>query len=369
MHCASVGEVSLARPLAARLVGAHPGLDLFVTTLTRAGRESAERAFPGSRVCYFPLDLTPAVRRALTRVAPVGVVLVELEVWPNFLGECRVRGIPVAIVNGRMTERSLLRYRLVPGLFRRLFRGLAAVGVQNEAYAERLRVVGARPRVTGNMKYDAAIAFEPGETEREWRVTLGLGDAPVLVAGSTHEPEERILVETFKRLQATFPRLRLVLAPRHLHRVPEVAKVVEAAGLPCYKKSSLQLEGPADGVLLLDTVGELSRAYSVATAVFIGGTLCGRGGQNMLEPAALGKPIVSGPSVSNFEDIARALVEAGAMKVLDNPIEIALALGELLRSPERAREVGARAREAVRAGRGAIDGSVELIEEHVLKGR
>lgn len=368
IHCASVGEVNLVKPLVRRLSGAHPDLRFHVSTLTLAGRENAEKAFPDARVAYFPLDLSGSARRALVRVKPAGVVLVELEVWPNFLEQCWRRRIPVAIVNGRMSERSFRRYRRLRWFFRRSFARLGAVGVQNETYGERLREVGGRAVVTGNLKFDAALAFDPGAAEREWRERLGLGDAPVLVAGSTHEPEERILVETYKRLQATFPRLRLVLAPRHLERVADVEKTVEAAGLRCYKRTQLSPGSGTDGVLLLDTVGELAQVYAVATAVFIGGTFCARGGQNMLEPAALGKPIVSGPSLSNFEEIAAALVEAGGMKVLDNPIELALALGELLRDPALGREAGGRAREAVRAGQGAIEATVELIEANVLKG-
>jgi len=369
IHAASVGEVNLVKPLVKRLKEAHPRLEFLVTTLTRAGRQNAEQSFPDARVAYFPFDLSGAVRRALARVKPVGVVLVELEVWPNFVRGCTRRGIPLAVVNGRMSERSFGRYRSLRWFFRPVFRRLSAVGVQNDTYAERLRTLGASPVVTGNLKYDAAIEFDPAQSEREWRERLGLGDAPVLVAGSTHDPEERILLETYKRLRATFPKLRFVLAPRHLDRVAEVQKLVEAADLSCYKRTQLSPASSADGVILLDTVGELARLYSVATAVFIGGTFCARGGQNMLEPAALGKPIVSGPSVSNFEEIAGTLVEAGGMRVLDNPIELALALGELLRDPERARGAGDRAREAVRGGRGAIDATVGLIEASVLKGR
>lgn len=370
IHAASVGEVNLVRPLVRRLRERHPRLGLHVSTLTRAGRENAQGAFPEARVSYFPLDLSGAVRRALGRVAPRAVVLVELEVWPNFIAQCVRAGVPVGLVNGRITERSFRRYRRFRAIFGPAFRGLAAAGARDPEAAERLHVLGVpRVRVTGNLKYDAALDFDPERAETEWRGLLGLGDAPVLVAGSTHDPEERILVETYRRLQATYPRLRLVLAPRHLERVPAVQKTVEAAGFRCYKRSQLSPGDPADGVLLLDTVGELARVYSVATVVFIGGTFCARGGQNMLEPAALGKPVVSGPSLSNFEDVARALVEAGGMRVLDNPIELALAIGELVRDPERARAVGARARAAVAAGRGALAATVDLVETELLKGR
>lgn len=367
IHGASVGEVNLARPLIQRLRKDHPGLSFHVTTLTMAGRENAENSFPDARVSYYPLDLSGSVRRALRRIRPAGVVLIELEVWPNFVRRCAKEGVPVVVVNGRMSERSFRRYRRLKGLFGPVFRSLGAVGAQSEGVAERMREFGVAPVVTGNLKYDAALGFDGAAAEREWRERLGLGDAPVLVAGSTHDPEERIVADTYRRLRERVPGLRLVVAPRHLERVPEVEKVVEAAGLRCYKRSQIVPGGPADGVVLLDTVGELARVYSVATAVFIGGTFCSRGGQNMLEPAALGKPILSGPSLSNFEEIARVLVEAGGMAVLDNPIDLARAAGELLGDPARARRIGEKSLEAVRAGRGAIEASVDLIESGILR--
>lgn len=369
IHCASVGEVNLAKPLIARLRKSRPELAFHVSTVTLAGRENAEKSFPDARVSYFPLDFGGSVRRALRRIRPVGVVLVELEVWPNFVRRCAREGVPVAVVNGRMSERSFGRYRAWGWYFRSIFRRLTAVGVQNDVYAGRLREMGSAPVVTGNLKYDAAIGFDPAVEEKAWRSQLGLGDAPVLVAGSTHDPEERILCETYKKLQKAVPGVRLVLAPRHLDRLAEVQKAVESAELKCYKKSQLSPAGSADGVVLLDTVGELSRVYSVATAVFIGGTFCARGGQNMLEPASLGKPVVSGPSLSNFEDIARTLVDAGGMRVIDNPVDLAGALAELLRDPARAREIGGRSVEAVKAGRGAIERTLDLIETSLLKGK
>jgi 3-deoxy-D-manno-octulosonic-acid transferase len=368
IHAASVGEVNLAKPIVARLKKTRPDLRIHVSVNTMAGRENATKAFPEAGVSYFPLDFGGSVRRALRRIRPAGVVLVELEVWPNFVRRCAREGIPVAVVNGRMSERSFGRYRAWGWFFRPIFRKLAAVGVQNDTYSARLKEMGADPVVTGNLKYDAAIGFDPEAEEKSWRALLGLGAAPVLVGGSTHDPEERILCDTYKKVRKAVPDLRMVLAPRHLERVGEVQKAVEAADLKCYKKTQLSPGGTPDGVILLDSVGELSRVYSAATAVFIGGTFCARGGQNMLEPAALGKPVVSGPSLSNFEEIAGTLVEAGGMKVIDNPVDLAGALTELLKDPTRARQIGARSTDAVKAGRGAIDRTMDLIEKNVLKG-
>ncbi|HLY09117.1 MAG TPA: 3-deoxy-D-manno-octulosonic acid transferase [Planctomycetota bacterium] len=368
IHAASVGEVNLAKPLVARLKKSRPGLKIHLSVTTMAGRENAEKAFPEAAVSYFPLDFGGSVRRALRRIHPVGVVLIELEVWPNFVRRCAREGIPVAVVNGRMSERSFGRYRTWGWFFRSIFRTLGAVGVQNDLYASRLKELGAEPVVTGNLKYDAAIGFDPGAEEKAWRSLLGLGEAAVLVGGSTHDPEERILCETYKKLRKSIPGLRMILAPRHLERILEVQKAVEAADLKCYKRTQLSPGGTTDGVLLLDSVGELTRVYAAATAVFIGGTFCARGGQNMLEPAALGKPVVSGPSLSNFEEIARVLVDGGGMRVIDNPVDLAGALGELLKDPARAGQIGARSLEAVKVGRGAVDRTMELIENFVLKG-
>jgi 3-deoxy-D-manno-octulosonic-acid transferase len=367
IHGASVGEVNLVRPLVKKLKARHPGLAVQFTSTTRQGREQAEQAFPGDPVGYYPLDAFGAPGRALDRVRPRGVVLVELEVWPGFGQACRARGIPVVVVNGRLTARSFSRYRRLPALFGPAFRGLAAAGAQSEAAAERFRALGAPTVLTGNLKFDADLDFDAAAESARWRAELGIGDAPLLVGGSTHDPEERILVEVFRKLKARFPALRMLLAPRHLERLAEVQKAVEAAGVTCYKRSLVPPPG-GDGIVLLDTVGELSRIYAAATAVFIGGTFCSRGGQNMLEPAALGKPVVSGPSLSNFTEIAGALTSAGGMKVVDNPVDLGRALGELLAEPAIAAEAGRRAREATLAGRGAAEATLELIGRHLLKG-
>lgn len=343
-HGASVGEVNLIKPIAKRL-----GATFRVTALTRAGREQAAKF--GPLASYFPIDLTPFVRRAHRIAKPRAIVLVELEVWPNFLAEAEA---PVIVVNGRMTERSFRRYSTLDGFFRRAFGKIARVGAQDEASADRFRALGVRDvRVTGNLKYDSGLAYDAA-VERDWRARLGW-TGPVIVAGSTHDPEERLLLEAYAELRRSVPDLRLAIVPRHLERVAEVEKLVETAGGRCYKRS--RFEGPVDGIFVLDTVGELAGLYSIATAVYIGGTFCARGGQNMLEPAALGKPVVGGPSLSNFLEISRALVEAGGMTVVPEPAGLAQALRAALASPD----MGAKALAVAERGRGALDRTVELI--------
>src|SRR5436190_8383082 len=193
IHAASVGEVNLAKPLVARLKKSRPDLKIHVSVNTMAGRENAAKAFPEATVSYFPLDFGGSVRRALRRLRPVGVVLIELEVWPNFVRRCTAEGVPVAVVNGRMSERSFGRYKAWGWYFRSVFRKLAAVGVQSDVYAGRLKELGAEPVVTGNLKYVAAIDCDPAAAAKACMGLLGLGQAPERVGGSTHDPEERIL--------------------------------------------------------------------------------------------------------------------------------------------------------------------------------
>ncbi|MHC4606134.1 MAG: 3-deoxy-D-manno-octulosonic acid transferase [Planctomycetota bacterium] len=363
-HAASVGETALLKPLVAELRRRRPGVRIAVSTLTIAGRENAKKLFPDAPVFYLPFDLTFAVRRAFRRVLPDAVVLVELEVWPNFTKVAKKRGVPLVVVNGRISDRSFRRYRRMKCFFRPSFRRLSAVGAQSEAVAERMRELGAAdPQVTGNLKYDLAGVADPEAERRRWLETFGWPeDAPVLFGGSTHDPEERILVEAVRRLRASVPGLRLVIAPRHLERVADVEKIVEGAEGRCYKKSQLPGGKTAGETVILDTVGELSRAYALATVVFIGGTFGPRGGQNMLEPAVVGKPILSGPSLHNFRDVARALADAGGMRVLERPEDLGPAVGDLLGDPGRIRSMGESARRVAASGRGAVKKSVDLIE-------
>jgi 3-deoxy-D-manno-octulosonic-acid transferase len=365
IHCASVGEVTLAKPLVEELRARRPDLEFNFTATTPAGRELAKKTWPADRVHHFPLDLTFAVRRSLRAARPDAIVLVELEVWPNFIRTAEKRAIPVAIVNGRISHRSHRRYRRFVAYFRGIFRRIAKAGMQTREYADRARelgIPGSRVHVTGNLKFDSRLDFDPLATYVEVRDAFGIpAEHPLLVAGSTHDPEEKILVETYRRILQTYPKLRLLIAPRHVDRTAEVRKIVEAAGFQVALRSELKEPPPNDRVLILDTVGELAQVYSAADAVFIGGTFCERGGQNMLEPAALGKPIVSGPSLENFREIADRLVEAGAMKVVDNPIDLGMAVGSLIKEPALAAKAGRKGMDVVESGRGALKATADLV--------
>lgn len=364
LHCASVGEVNVAKPLVKELLKRRPDLELNVSTTTMAGRENAEKAWPGARVHYWPLDFGFAVRRAFRRVRPDAVVLVELEVWPNFVRIAERKGIPVVVVNGRVSHRAFRRYRRLVWYFRGIFRRLARVGAQSEQVAQRLAELGAQSvAVTGNLKYDAEPAFDPAQARGEVRSMWGVGEGErLLVGGSTHDPEERILVETWQQLRAMEPGLRLLIAPRHLERVNAIVEMLAKAGMPVTKRSALAGPAPPDAVLLLDTVGELWKTYAAADVVFIGGTFCERGGQNPLEPAAVGKPVIGGPSVANFEEVVGALAEAGGMRVLAAPADLAHAVLDLVRDPGRAKAMGEKARSVLEKGKGAVGRTAALIE-------
>ena len=367
IHCASVGEVTLAKPLVEELRTRRPDLEFQFTTTTPAGRDLARKTWPKDRVHHFPLDLTFCVRRALRAIRPAAIVLVELEVWPNLIQIAEKRGVPVAIVNGRISHRSHRRYRRLVAYFRSIFRRISKAGMQTREYADRARelgIPGSRVHITGNLKFDARLEFDQAATSEEVRTAFGLeAEHPLLVAGSTHDPEEKILIETYRRILQTYPKLRLMIAPRHVDRTPEVRKIVEEAGFQVALRSELKDPPPNDRVLILDTVGELAQVYSAANAVFIGGTFCERGGQNMLEPAALGKPIVSGPSLDNFREIADRLVAAGAMKVVDNPIDLGMAVGSLVKEPAMAARAGLKGKDVVESGRGALKATADLVCE------
>lgn len=371
IHGVSVGEIRAAGPLIAALDDALPGHDIALSTTTGTGQEVARRSYAGRHVFYYPLDLSFAVRRCFDAIRPDLVILVELEIWPNFLGEAWRRRVPVALVNGRISEKSFKGYRLVR---RWLFDPIGKIGrfcVQTETYAQRFRALGVPDRqihVTGSMKYDQIRVAAPADGEAVRR-DMGVGlDEAVLIGGSTHPGEERALLLAYQRLRARHQRLRLVLVPRHNERAEEVRRLVTDLGERAVRRTERMHAGvtapmPPGEVLIVDTIGELGRLYAAADVVFVGGSLIPHGGQNMLEPAALGKPTVFGPSYENFiEPVERLLAARGARLVPGEP-ELERALGELLDRPAEARAMGERGREAMLAARGATARTVAVIQD------
>lgn len=368
VHAVSVGEAMAAIPLVRALKRRWPETEIVVSTVTGTGARVARDRLPeASALITFPLDFSSAVRRAVARISPRGFIALETELWPNLLRTLARRGIPAVVVNGRISDRSYRRYRLVRRLFRRSLREVAGFGMQSEEDARRIIALGASPErvvVTGNLKMEAPGAGEG--TERLWRRLLHLTDTePVWIAGSTHRGEEEQVLEAYTRLRREVGRLSLILAPRHPERVGEIEELLTRHGLRGVRRTRLsgdraaELEAP---VILLDTVGELASLYAVADVIFIGGSLVPAGGHNMIEPASMGKPVVFGPHVENFREVAALLLEAGGAIQIRGRDELTEAVRRLLLAPEERQRRGAAAQEAVRAQQGAAARTLELLE-------
>jgi 3-deoxy-D-manno-octulosonic-acid transferase len=379
LHAVSVGEVNICTQLIPVLERRAPNLKIIVSTTTTTGMGELQRKLPPHiGKIYYPIDRRAYVRRALNRFHPQAVVLVEAEIWPNFLWRAREKGIPVFLVNARLSDRSYRGYKRFGFLFRRLFASFSGVGAQNEADATRLRELGCRPeaiRVVGSLKYDAAAYTERQSLDVPALLAqLGVpAHAPILVAGSTHAGEEGILAEQFLRLRARFPDLFLVLVPRHFERGKEVGRELEARGVSFIYRSELtpdRQHAPGSvACLLVNTTGELRHFYQHATVIFVGKSLTAVGGQNPIEPGALGKAMVFGPNMQNFEEAAKNFVaQSGAVQV-GNAAELEKALSDLLADEGRRGKLGQNALKVVKENLGAIDRTVDMIVAHLEGGK
>lgn len=369
LHAVSVGEVMQLVPVVAALRERHPEASFVISTTTTTGWDVAQKKFPEAVVCYLPLDFTWAVRRALSQIRPTALVLVELELWPNLIRTASQQGIPVVLINGRVSEKSFHGYRRIRFLLRGILGRFHTLAVQNETYAERLRQLGAstdRLHVTGSIKFDAI------ETDRENPCTTALrrsfgfdeGDI-VFIAGSTQAPEEDYAISTYQQLRLEFPRLRLLLVPRHQERFEEVARLVAERGLPLIRRSQILAgeshNSDSGSVRMLDTLGELSACWGIADIAFVGGSLTNRGGQNMIEPAGYGAAVLFGPNTHNFRDVVELLLKEQAARVVAGPEELTNLVREFLLAPESCRQLGTRAQQLVLEQRGATARTVDLI--------
>jgi 3-deoxy-D-manno-octulosonic-acid transferase len=374
MHAVSVGEVNVCTQLIRSLQPRFPNLKIVVSTTTTTGMGELHKKLPNhiSKI-YYPIDLRSSVSRALRCIRPEAVVLVEAEIWPNFIWKARAMGIPLFLVNARLSERSYPRYKRFGFLFRPLFGCFTGVGAQNEEDAARLRGLGCRPeavRVIGSLKFDAARLDEKRlldvpEMLRQLGVEPGI---PVLVAGSTHPGEEAVLAEIFLRLRQRFPDLFLILVPRHFERSREVGAELERQDIKfAYRTDmspSVQHSPGSMDCLVVNTTGELKYFYEHATVIFVGKSLAAKGGQNPIEPGVLGKPMVFGPNMQNFADIVRSFLAGdGAVQVADGT-ELECALASLLASPDRRAELGRNALKVVRENLGAIERTVDMFVEY-----
>lgn len=372
VHAVSVGEVNAASALIRELQAALPGWVIAVSTTTATGQRLAREKFTGSPVFYLPLDFRFAVRRYLRVLRPRMVVLMESELWPRLLLECKAQGVPVAVANARVSDRSFPRYMRLRRWWRPLLEEVSLFLAQSEETAGRLRRMGApaeRVRVTGNLKYDVRAGGESALTEM-LRGRLA-GDAYVVVCGSTAHGEERMLLEAWPALLAAEPAAVMVLAPRHPDRFGLVAGLVAANGFAVVRASEFR-ERPvavaAGSVFLLDTIGDLASVYALGAVAFVGGSLVVKGGQNPLEAARFGVPVVMGPSFENFREIVESMEEARAICIV-TASELSKVLEGMLRDRGAAVAMGERGRAVFEAQAGATARTVEALMELVERGR
>ena len=368
VHAVSVGEVLAARLLISELRRQYPGLRIFLSTTTRTGQELAQRQVADvDGVFYFPFDWAFSVRRTLDIVRPRLFVMMETEIWPNLLHECRRRGIRTMLVNGRISYRSFPRYLLVKPMFRRVLSDIDRFCVQGEDMARRLVQLGAdraRMTVTGSLKFDSLEAAPaiPRGSQRVLRFFRVAPHRQVLVAGSTMKGEEEAVIGAFNRLRARGGSPLLVLAARRPERFDEVERMCRQEGLATVRRSDLAIDAePRQDVVILDTIGELAELYQIATVVFIGGSLVATGGHNILEPAFYGKPIVFGPHMENFAEIADTFLANNAAVQVPSRHALDEAVVALMGDPVRRARLGAAARALIDANRGAKEKTMAVV--------
>ena len=362
IHAVSVGEVLATGALVPALRDRYPDHPLWLSTTTQTGRAAATGLDGVDGLFYFPFDLSPVVARVLDRVRPELFVMVDTELWPTLLRHCTLRGVKTMLVNGRISDRSYPRYRLIRPFFRHVLAGVDRCCAQSEESGRRLIDLGAPPTrvtVTGNLKFDtlplpdSRPPWVRNGVLRAFRIADG---RTVVMAASTHAGEETPALEAFARIRRGDPTALLVVAPRHPERCGEVTTLAEGFGLETVRRSELPVDGaPRAAVVVLDTVGELATLFQIATVVFLGGSLVPAGGHNVLEPATLGKPVVFGPHMENFAEIAELFLTNRAACQIPSADALEPALSTLLGDPVQRAALGAAARALVVANRGATD--------------
>ncbi len=373
IHAVSVGEVNLVIRLIEEIEQRLPNLKLVVSTTTTTGMAELRRRVPAHvEKIYYPIDRRRWVQRALGTIHPEALVLVEAEIWPNFLWRAAEMGVPTFLVNARISDRSYHGYKRWGSIFRGLFGGLSRVCCPSETDAERLRRIGCRPdgiHVVGNLKFDTALGGGRQLNARALLEDLSVpADAPVLLGGSTHDGEEEVLAGIWLKLRQRFPKLFLVLVPRHHERAREAGRAVRAKGVRIAYRTELRSGRKPEGLvdcLIVNTTGELKAFYEVATVVFVGKTLTAKGGQNPIEPAALGRAVVFGPNMQNFRGIVPEFLEGKAACQVKSASELERTIADLLADPVKRTALGENARRIVQRNQGSIARTVEVIAERL----
>ncbi len=365
IHAVSVGEVTAATPLIRRLMASHPDTPIVVTTVTPTGAQRVLDLFGDTVVhSYAPYDMPGSVARFFERMRPKVAIIMETELWPNLWAECGKRDVPLVLANARVSPRSMHRYRRFVGLFSWALSYGIVIAAQSEADAERFLQLGSLPertRVVGNIKFDYELPDGVAEEGRLLRDALG-ADRPVWIAASTHAGEETIALAAAARVRERFPDALLVLVPRHPKRFGEVEGVLKASRVAYVSRSSGATGNETTDVFFGNTLGELLVFYAASDVALVGGSLVPIGGHNLLEPAALGKPVLTGPHNFNAEDVAQIMVEEGGARIVADDRDLAEAVLALLADPAGCAAQGELARQAVLANRGSLDRLMALLE-------
>lgn len=384
IHTVSVGEAHAAAPLVQELKNRLPSWRLVLSTVTETGREASNRRIPQiDERLYFPLDFPGSVRRSIQRVQPQLAIILETELWPNFIRTLDQLMIPSALINGRISPKSFIRYRRIRPLMIRVLERMAVFGMQSESDAERIRALGAPPnrvRVGGNLKFDGAANSDPPKPQEKLDIKRDLGlseKAPMLVAGSIHPQEGEAILDGYEQLLLSYPTLQLILAPRHPERANELLDDLRNRNIEFHLRTDFRKKMPEHSgkprVLILNTLGELNKAYCASDVAFVGGSLFPWGGQNPLEPAGFGIPVLFGRHMHNFEEAERALSKPNTSRIsaalrIDGPLEdagkqLAAATSHILDSPAKAMAMGVQGRTVVETQAGAARRYAEWVTD------
>lgn len=368
LHAASVGEIVATSPIVKEIKKELPGSPILISVVTEAGYAMAQRIIPeADAVIFFPLDLPWLCKRVVGRVRPRVFLPVETELWPNFLRAARRYGIPVMMVNGRISDRSVKNYHHLGSILRDMLGTVVKFCMQSTIDAQYIIRLGADPRrvvVTGNTKYDQTYTDVTDTEKQELYTQLCIADVgPVIVAGSTHKGEEEFLLSAFAAVRGQYPLSRLIVAPRDINRASEVADLIEKSGFKAGRRTLLKTEGGRPDVVILDTIGELGKIYSLGEIIYVGGSLVKHGGHNILEPAAHGKPILVGPHMFNFKDIYALLGGRGACETVYDAAELADKLLMILSNEEMRVKMGKQALDIILENRGAARKSALHLKE------
>lgn len=369
LHAVSVGEVNAAAPIISRLIESYSRYRVLVTTVTPTGAATVRQQFADNVLhCYLPYDLPFSVTRFINNTGPALLLTMETEIWPNLYYACNRAAIPILIINARLSEKSAGRYRLVSALTAQTLRRVDLIAAQTERDALRFIALGAAEAkvcVCGNLKFDITLPKRVLEQAASLQRDLSSVNRPVWIAASTHAGEEDLVLSAHKNVLKNYPNAILILAPRHPERIKKITALCKKFDLT-YLQRTARKPFPADcSVYLLDILGELKLHYAVSQLAFVGGSLVNTGGQNMLEPASLGLPVLSGPHTYNFVEITELLVEKGVLFIISNAEQLADHINMLFAEPDKRHSLGEKAREVIEANKGNIDQVMDKIEAYL----